>query len=216
MATYSSRLGLKRPDVTDPFLTQDFYDNYNLLDAAPGMHICTSSTKPNWGVNQAGRSIFMTDYRQIEVWDGTNWIEPVQTSPGHYWSLSASADMSRNTTTTYNIGSFTVSRPARLLIFVNSQMALFGRSRQQMTIRPVINGSDAHSGIQNTWRHTGIPGGSGGVWYHLPFVAFGQVAQVARGSVSVGVKVIVGADANPVVYRGSKVVVLLGRSGNQN
>lgn len=215
MATFTSRLGLKRPDVTDPFLTQDFYDNYNLIDAAPGLHICTSSTKPTWGVNQAGRSIFMTDYKYIEVWDGTNWIEPVQSVPGQYISLVGDVELSRNTTVTYSLGSFTISRPSRLLIFVNSQMAILGNRRQWMTIRPTINGVDAQSGHSNQWRHTGHAN-LGGYWNYNPLTAFGQVAEQGAGTVNVGVKLIVGSDNDPVRYRGSKVTVLLGRAANQN
>jgi hypothetical protein len=73
MSSLTPRLSLKRPDDTDPFLTQDFVDNYNKLDAAPGVHICTSTTRPSWSGAQAGRAIFLTDWKCFQWWSGSSW-----------------------------------------------------------------------------------------------------------------------------------------------
>jgi len=62
MSQLTPHLGLKKPDGSDPFLRQDFDDNYDVLDAAPGIYICTSSTHPTtWGDNQVGRGIIEVD-----------------------------------------------------------------------------------------------------------------------------------------------------------
>lgn len=62
MSSQSPHLGLKVPDGSDPFLRQDFVDNYGILDGAPGVFLCTSTTHPTtWGDNQVGRLICETD-----------------------------------------------------------------------------------------------------------------------------------------------------------
>ena len=62
MASLTARLGLKRPATTDPYVTQDQYDQYTLLDGFPGMFICTSTTRPTtWGAAHTGMLIYETD-----------------------------------------------------------------------------------------------------------------------------------------------------------
>lgn len=214
MPTYTPRLGLKRPEPTDEFLTQDFYDNYNLLDTAPGIHICTSSTKPTWGPERAGRAIYMTDHKYIQIWDGTNWQEPVQSVPGIATSLHTDAEISRNTTSIFNIGTYTISRPARLHILMGIQLAIVSNRRQWVYVRPVINGVDAQSGHTNQWRHSGTSS-LGTYWTYNAIPVFGTVANQPAGTFSVGVKVITGSDPDPIRYYGAKVQIFLGRGTDE-
>lgn len=75
MTTPSPRLKLKVPAQSDRFSTQDLIDNWNLLDAAPGLHICTSTTRPSdWGAAQAGRLIYETNTRLEWGWTGSAWV----------------------------------------------------------------------------------------------------------------------------------------------
>lgn len=74
MTVPSPRLGLALPSQTDRFSTQDIRNNWEKLDAAPGTHICTSTTRPTtWGSAQAGRRIIETNTGLEWVWTGTTW-----------------------------------------------------------------------------------------------------------------------------------------------
>jgi Chaperone of endosialidase len=83
MSTFTARLRIKRPDGTDPFLRQDFVDNYNLLDRYPGAFICTNATRPSdWGVGQSGLDIKETDTGYTYRWSGTDWIPAARFGAG--------------------------------------------------------------------------------------------------------------------------------------
>lgn len=73
MTTLTERLGLKRHTLADRFRIQDYTDNWNLLDGAPGIFICTTATRPTWGTSQAGRSIYETDTKLFWQWSGSAW-----------------------------------------------------------------------------------------------------------------------------------------------
>lgn len=81
------RLGLRRPDGTDPFLRQDFVTNYNTLDQYPGTLIVPNiGARPtSWGANQVGMSVWQQDTRQEwRFMGGTEWhlVNPVERLPG--------------------------------------------------------------------------------------------------------------------------------------
>lgn len=73
MPTPSPKLGLALPAQTDPFSTADIRTNWEKLDAAPGTHICTSTTRPVWGASQSGRRIFETNTNLEWLWTGSAW-----------------------------------------------------------------------------------------------------------------------------------------------
>lgn len=70
MTSISPRLGLVVPTTVDQFSTADIAANWGKIDAAPGTHICTSSTRPSWGASQAGRKILETNTGLEWRWDG--------------------------------------------------------------------------------------------------------------------------------------------------
>lgn len=84
MSSLTTRLALKRPDGTDPFLRTDFVNNWNKLDQYPGIFICTSGTRPTWGDGQIGMAIYETDTKREYKWDGAAWflLNPVERMPG--------------------------------------------------------------------------------------------------------------------------------------
>lgn len=91
MATYTDKLGLIKPAGTDPFLLSDFNDNTDAIDRAPGVHYCTSSTRPSWGTNEAGRLIVETDTKKMFIWPGSgSFVEVVNT-------VAATANTNANT-----------------------------------------------------------------------------------------------------------------------
>jgi len=71
MATSTTKLGLTKPAYTDVVDVQDLNTNADLIDAASGMTICTSSTRP--GSPWSGQIIFETDTLGTFVWDGSAW-----------------------------------------------------------------------------------------------------------------------------------------------
>lgn len=73
MSSLSSRLELIINTDADPFVTEDFAANSEILDDHPGIFICTSGTRPTWDVAQNGMSIFETDTNLIWHWDGSAW-----------------------------------------------------------------------------------------------------------------------------------------------
>lgn len=73
MATKSKFLDLTVPSRTDQFSTSDIAANWNALDRAPGVHVCTSSTRPNWNQAKAGRLIYETDTDLMWAWTGSAW-----------------------------------------------------------------------------------------------------------------------------------------------
>lgn len=73
MPTPSPKMGLALPGLSDQFSTADIKANWEKIDAAPGTHICTSSSRPTWTAAQAGRKIFETDTRLEWFWTGSEW-----------------------------------------------------------------------------------------------------------------------------------------------
>lgn len=100
MATYSTMLNLKLNAPADPFLLSDFVSNFDILDANPGVFICTSASRPSYGAGQAGRIIFMTDLKQLSYWTGSTWADLRDSVPvfggGTYINQAISAGASPN------------------------------------------------------------------------------------------------------------------------
>lgn len=73
MPTPSPKLGLALPSQPDDFSTADVRGNWEKIDAAPGTYVCTSTSRPSWGENQAGRQIFEVNTGVTRSWTGTTW-----------------------------------------------------------------------------------------------------------------------------------------------
>lgn len=85
MGTLTTRLGLKKPADTDPFLTSDFDNIYDTIDSYPGRWVCTSTTLPSWTAAQAGQQVYCTDTKTPLEWTGSSWVDPLAVPPG--WDL---------------------------------------------------------------------------------------------------------------------------------
>jgi hypothetical protein len=70
----TTRLKLKKPAGSDDFKRIDINANWDILEAAPGLFICTSTTRPTWLAAQAGMTIIETDTKRIYEWDGAAWV----------------------------------------------------------------------------------------------------------------------------------------------
>lgn len=72
MAVVLPHTGLIQPQVGDAFSTANIASNLALVDAAPGVYICTSGGRPSsWSSNQTGRWIFETDTGLTWYYDGS-------------------------------------------------------------------------------------------------------------------------------------------------
>jgi hypothetical protein len=73
VATPTKNLKLMSPTTSSQFSTADIAGNWGKIDAAPGVFICTSTSRPTLVANQAGRKIYETDTDLDWTWTGTLW-----------------------------------------------------------------------------------------------------------------------------------------------
>lgn len=118
MATFSTLLGLKLNDPSDPFQLSDFVSNWGILDASPGTYVCTSTSRPSWGTAQAGRLIFMTDLKQTSYWNGTSWNDLREAVPVFATGLYLNTGVNSGATANYNVLTFTTPRPCAMAIMM--------------------------------------------------------------------------------------------------
>lgn len=209
MSTLSPRLSLKRPDDTDPFLTQDFVDNYNKLDQAPGVHICTSTTRPSWGAAQAGRTVFLTDWKCFQWWDGSAY-QAERAATGLYSGGAVfDATLSKNTVTVYNLINFTTPRSCSVAVMMNMTLSCDSRFSQVIYGRIVFDGGDTLLGnYSDALRFTGNSNDTSVDAAHT-FTMLGLV-NVSAGAHTLGGKVTVGGYNTSVKLHGMKTIAVLG------
>lgn len=209
MSTLSPKLQLKRPDDTDPFLTADFVANYNILDAAPGAFICTSSTRPAWGSGQAGRTIFLTDWKCFQYWDGATWQATRDATSMFAGGAIFDASLSKNSSTTYNMITLTTPRSGTLAIHMNMMFTCDARFTQSMLGRIIFDGGEIFlGGFSDGQRFVGDPGDttaqSQGVLHCM------GIANASAGTHTIGGKVVVGSYNTSITLHGIKVIATLG------
>lgn len=155
MATFSPRLQLKRNDGSDPFLRQDFVDNWNKIDDAPGVYPCTSTSRPNWGAAQAGRRIIETNTRAEYLWTGSAW-QPILGAPSA-WLFGASPGtwLSANSGSLYTLGTLTTSRPGSLLIEADMVVGSIDVAPQVVTGTIYLNGAVVTNAVSGFKQWTG-------------------------------------------------------------
>lgn len=132
MSTFSTVLGLKLNDTSDPFLLSDFVANWNLLDATPGTFICTSTSRPNWGAGQAGRLIFMTDIKQLSYWTGSTWSDLVEAAPVFAGGSFINTAMNPGSSPSFNIVTFTTPRPCAMAIILTGTYNCSNNANQDL------------------------------------------------------------------------------------
>lgn len=75
MPTRTTRLGLWQHTTADTFEIQDYTDNWQALDAAPGIALVESTARPtSWGSAHLGRMIFEMDTRLLWYWNGSAFV----------------------------------------------------------------------------------------------------------------------------------------------
>ena len=209
MSTLTTRLGLKRPDDTDPFQTQDFVDNYNLLDAAPGVHVCTSATRPSWSAAQAGRTVFLTDWKCFQYWDGSAWQNERAAAGMFSGGAVFDATMSKNAVSTYNLVNFTTPRSCSLAVMMNVTASCDSRFSQSVYGRIVFDGGDTLlGGYSDVMRFTGNADDTSSDAI-MTMTMLGLV-NVSAGAHTLGGKITIGTYNSSIILRGMKTVAVLG------
>jgi hypothetical protein len=217
MATYSSYLGLKLNAGSDPFLLSDFTGNWGILDASPGVYICTSLTRPAWTAQQAGRTILMTDLEQMSYWTGTSWQDLRDSSPVFAGGSYLNASLSRNSTSNFSLLTYTCARPSALAIIANGVYQCDNRQNQDGWQNLTVDGTDLLTGgYREQIRFEGNSADSGGSPMGANATSIGVMASVTAGTHVLGIKVSVGTYPAPINLAGAKVMafVALFNSGN--
>jgi hypothetical protein len=142
MSSFSTRLSLKRPDGSDPFLRQDYVDNLNKLDAAPGIHICTSSGLPSWGSNENGRLVYETDTDRLMRWNGTAFVEPAY-GPKAYSAAITYSGITQGESVAINraIANITVARATNITGVLTVRWNVRTGDYQSLGVQASVNGT---------------------------------------------------------------------------
>jgi hypothetical protein len=140
MATYSTYLGLKLNSSTDPFLLSDFIGNWTILDGSPGVYICTSSSRPSWTSAQAGKLIFMTDWKCLAYWTGTGWLDCRDAAPVFSAGVYLAASIAKGTTGQWTIIGLTTPRTCALAIAVTGTYLVAANANQDVWQRILVDG----------------------------------------------------------------------------
>jgi hypothetical protein len=74
MSSQTPRRGLIIDSVQDQFSVDNIAANLAAIDNAPGEFICTSTSRPSWGPQNAGQSISEIDTGLSWKWDGAQFI----------------------------------------------------------------------------------------------------------------------------------------------
>lgn len=216
MSLLTTRLGIKKPQDPDPFLTTDFQTNYDLIDSYPGVFVCTSGTKPSWGSAQAGQLIFCTDTKAVLAWTGTAWADPL-TLPAA-WQVSTSLNVyqtSSNISTpasgTYTIGTVQSSRACNAVFASVLQMgALDNGNAYSVSYNVLVNGSatpihGATHGQDALWLQPNTAGSYNVYGYG---VAGRSISVMGFGTCPLN------AGSNTVVIQASTLAVNIDNTGN--
>lgn len=98
MPSSTDRLSLIRHTLADNFRIADYADNWNRLDAFPGIHICESGSRPtDWGERQEGMFIFETDTQLLWTWNGDSFVRLLPRGVIGYNALTAPVDTAQTT-----------------------------------------------------------------------------------------------------------------------
>jgi hypothetical protein len=216
MATYSTFLSLKLNDGSDSFLLSDFISNWEILDGSPGVFVCTSLTRPSWGSAQAGRTIFMTDYKQVSYWNGSSWQDPRDSAPIFAGGSFLNASMARNTSPVFTILTFTTPRPCAVTIILVATYQCSNQQTQDGYQSVVFDGSAVRlGGYREQVRFNGNSADSGGM-AGVTATSIAIIPSAAAGSHTVGIECDIGTYSAPITLIGVKATAMISlyQSGN--
>ena len=189
MATFSTVLGLKLNDASDPFQLSDFIANWQILDASPGVFICTSTSRPSWSTAQAGRLIFMKDLKQTSYWDGSTWNDPRDAAPMFAGGFFLNAACNPGSTGTFNLLTLTTPRPSSLAIWAAATYTCDNDDWQSAQQAITFDGTPSLMGsFQEAVRLSGDPFG-GGTQIPDSATSMTMIPAVTAGQHQIGLRV---------------------------
>jgi hypothetical protein len=209
MATYTNRLGLKRPDGSDPFKRQDFVDNWNRLDAAPGVYPCTSTSRPTWSTAQAGRLIFETDTFSVYQWDGSTFTNVLDTPTAWAGGINIGATLSPNANANYNFITVSAPKPGYLFFVGSARAASTGTNIGGITFTPIVDSAPVSLVGQN---YTQFILRDGTTYYDHREVPFFALAPVNAGTHTCGVRASTSGYPNPIVVSAARGLAMFSRT----
>lgn len=217
MATFSTVLGLKLNAPSDPFQLSDFIQNWGILDASPGIFICTSTSRPSWSAAQSGRLIFMSDLKQLSFWNGTTWNDLRDAAPVFAGGTFVNSVMNPGTTASRNILTLTTPRPCALSIILAGSYSCANNQTQEATQWASFDGvKQQMGGFGETIRFAGNSGDSGAST-SAATVSIAVIPSVTAGQHTIGVMTQVSSSYKAsIAMIGVKVIGLMSvySSGN--
>jgi hypothetical protein len=209
LATFSNYLGLKLNSQTDPFLLSDFVANWSLIDASPGINICTSSTRPSLSTGQAGMLIFMSDLKQLSYWNGTSWQDLRDSSPVFSASSLLNTAMAKNTSPTFTILNLTTPRASSLAVIMSANYLCNNEQSQDLYQSVLVDGTSFIMGHREQIRFTGNLNDSGNT-AGQEVTSLAIVPTLAAGTHTVGIKVdMSNSYPTPVTLYGVKILAFI-------
>jgi hypothetical protein len=196
----TSRLLLNSPLGSDPFLRQDFTENWDILDKNPGIFVCTSTSPPAWGGAQAGRKIFETDTRRIRNWTGTGWQNIENYPRGTSFALTPTEGLGKNVKKTYTLSAaYNVPRACRLMLIGSARFTQEATAAQSVMCVPWID--DASVDVATSANTLGFgDAGSGASSAFSLFIPLLGEKVVTAGNHKIQVRVEVGNVFNNSMY----------------
>jgi hypothetical protein len=189
VATYSTVLGLKLNDESDPFQLSDFTANYEILDASPGTYICTSTSRPSWGADQNGRLIFMSDLKQLSYWNNSSgWTDLRDAAPVFAGGFYLDAGLNPGSTATFGLLTFTTPRPSALAVIATANYTYASDAWQVVTQSLTFDGTASNmGGFSEQVRCAGDPYNSGGT-VASSATSLAVIPSVSAGQHQIGIK----------------------------
>jgi hypothetical protein len=201
MATYSTFLGLKLNSATDPFLLSDFVGNWTILDGSPGIYVCTSTSRPAWTSAQAGRLIFMTDYKALSYWDGAAWQDCRNATPVFAAGAFLNANVAKGTTGNYTLINLTCPRTCSLAIAITGTYLCAANQNQDLWQRVLVDGAGATGnqlgGYREQLRFTASAGVAGQAG--MCATSLQVVTGISAGAHTIGLAVDVATTSNTAI-----------------
>jgi hypothetical protein len=196
----TTRLLLNSPLGSDPFKRTDFVENWDILDASPGIYICTSTSPPTWAGAQAGRKIYETDTRRIRNWNGTAWENVENYTRGAAMSLAPTETLGKGVKKTYTVNStYNAPRPCRLLLLGSARFSQQAAFSQNVLAQPWIDGTNADiSGNPNTLQFA--DSGTGATGSAQMTIGLYGSRSVTAGNHSIQVRIEIGTVTNDSLY----------------
>lgn len=217
MATFSTVLGLKLNSESDSFQLADFIQNWGILDASPGIFICTSISRPTWTSAMAGRLIFMTDLKQLSFWNGSTWNDLRDSAPIFAGGAFINASVNPGTTAGYNVLTLTTPRPCALAIIMAGMYNCNNLDTQGCGQVITFDGVNQQmGGYAESVRFASTPGSSGD-YLGIGATSLAVIPSIAAGQHKIGVSVTVnGAYRSSVQVIGAKVIGIMSAYSSGN